>query len=86
MEAPPPYPGLNTAPQQYSAYPQMAFPAYGINNGMPGGYGPPQANGPFSAVIIENGAQASAPPAQPVPPGFVYETPPSYAEATKKNQ
>jgi len=32
MEAPPPYPGINTQPQAYpqaTAYPYQAFPAYG---------------------------------------------------------
>ena len=32
MEAPPPYPGINTQPQVYpqaTAYPYQAFPAYG---------------------------------------------------------
>ncbi|CAG2162882.1 unnamed protein product [Oppiella nova] len=40
MEAPPPYPGLNTAPQNYAPYSQMAFPAYGqYDPRMDGGQG-----------------------------------------------
>ena len=87
MEAPPPYPGLNTAPQQYPMYPQMGYPAQGY------GMFVPQANGPQAPVYMNGGgAQASAPPyggapMAPPAPGFSYNTmPPTYDEATKKTQ
>jgi len=79
MEAPPPYPGLNTAPQQYNAYPQ-AFPAYGA---FPA-YDAFPMTGPNVPVYQNGSAAASAPMA----PGFATgaERPPTYDEATKKTQ
>ncbi|XP_054159170.1 WW domain-binding protein 2-like [Oppia nitens] len=77
MEAPPPYPGLNTAPQQCPAYNQMAFPAYGQT----------LAGDPYQ--VYQNGnASASAPPLAPQPAGFAFgnERPPTYDEAIKKHQ
>ncbi|CAG2105262.1 unnamed protein product [Medioppia subpectinata] len=80
MEAPPPYPGLNTTAQQYGApqYQQMAYMAYGQQ--------PFVANGNANYGPYENGGGATAPPPPP-PVGFSFnEKPPTYDEATKKTQ
>lgn len=101
MEAPPPYPGLNTVPQQYAAYPQQAYPAYGaFPMAVPNG--PVYQTGNVSTAFVATAPMAFAASA-PMAPGFVTnnaerpptagglatnnaESLPTYAEATKKNQ
>jgi hypothetical protein len=86
MEAPPPYPGLNTAPQNYAPYSQMAFPAYGQPFGQPVGQ-PYAANGGPNYGVYQNGGATAAAPTAPQPPGFSFsEKPPTYDEAIKKTQ
>jgi hypothetical protein len=100
MEAPPPYPGLNTVPQQYAAYPQQAYPAYGaFPMAVPNG--PVYQNGSASTAFAATAFVPTAPMAPgfgfetnsaqrpPMAPGFASnnaESLPTYAEATKKMQ